>query len=478
MRLLYNHILYTLIILPVLFSCKKGVLANVSATSVNSANVYSNDVTTAAILTGIYTSIMSPNYVGDCPYINSSFYCSLSADELSLWGGIDNQGQIGFYTNTLTSATIPSTLWQSIYSLLYPINDAIVGISTSTSLDPQVAQQALGEAYFMRAFSYFYLINFYGNVPLVTTTNYKINESISRTSADSVWNQIISDLKVASFLLNTQYVDASLELTTNQRLRPTKWAACALLARCYLYRNQWQNCKNEADTVINNKSLFYLNGLDTVFTINSSEAIWQLQSVSQGWNSPDAQTFIIPSTGLSKIRPVYISPTLLNSFEPGDLRRTTWVDSVSIENNMYYFPSKYKNDTFNSATDEYETVLRLGETFLIRAEAEANLGDFNDANADVNAIRNRAGLDSIDLTNLTAIEKAILHERQVELFTEWGHRWFDLKRTNTLNTTMGPPGNEYQTKVSAGTWETYYALYPLPTSELLTNPFLVQNPGY
>ena len=125
-------------------------------------------------------------------------------------------------------------------------------------------------------------------------------------------------------------------------------------------------------------------------------------------------------------------------------------------------------------------VLRLAEQYLIRAEAEANLGDMVDATKDLNAVRARAGLGpSPTLTassSLQQADSAILHERQVELFTEWGHRWFDLIRTGTVNTVLGSPGNVCQAK--GGVWSSTSELFPIPESQILDDPNLGQNPGY
>jgi hypothetical protein len=121
-------------------------------------------------------------------------------------------------------------------------------------------------------------------------------------------------------------------------------------------------------------------------------------------------------------------------------------------------------------------VLRLAEQYLIRAEAEANQGDSTDAMNDLNKIRNRAGLANYSLLNNGPLLIAILHERQVELFTEWGNRWFDLIRTGAINAVLGSPGNVCQAK--GGVWVSTSELFPIPQSEILDDPNLHQNPGY
>ena len=109
------------------------------------------------------------------------------------------------------------------------------------------------------------------------------------------------------------------------------------------------------------------------------------------------------------------------------------------------------------------------DLYLIRAEASAELGNTTAALADLNIVRARAGLAASSATSQTDILTAIMHERQVELFTEWGNRWFDLKRTGTAGAILSAE--------KAG-WQANAALYPVPKAQLLFNNNLTQNPGY
>jgi hypothetical protein len=79
-------------------------------------------------------------------------------------------------------------------------------------------------------------------------------------------------------------------------------------------------------------------------------------------------------------------------------------------------------------------------------------------------------------SNIQQADSAILHERQVELFAEWGHRWFDLIRTGTVNSVMGSPGNVCAMK--RGVWNANDTLYPIPQSEIKNDVNLTQNLGY
>lgn len=131
---------------------------------------------------------------------------------------------------------------------------------------------------------------------------------------------------------------------------------------------------------------------------------------------------------------------------------------------------------FSGTVTEYTMVERLGEQYLIRAEAETHLNQLTNAANDINTIRSRAGLGGTAAATQIDLFTAILHERQVELFTEWGHRWFDLIRMGAVDTVMGPPGNV--TKFKQGAWVATDTLYPISQSELDLNPNLSQNAGY
>ena len=467
-----------LLLLNCISSCKKLVTVAAPITSVNSASVYTSDATAISVLTGMYTQMSQSITNGGLT--SSTFFPALSADEFVLYSGANNAIYTAYYTNNLSSTNVGADMWVPIYKMVFYCNSALEGLAGSSGLTPAIKQQLTGEAEFMRAFCYFYLVNLYGDVPLVLSTDYKSTATMAKAPQAQVDSQIVADLKNAQNNLSTSYLDGTLLNVTPQRVRPTKWAATALLARTYLYEADYADAETQATAIINNSGQYALTGLNSVFLMNSQEAIWQLQAINSGQNTPDAWLFIIPTTGLSSSHPVYLRSSLLNSFEPNDQRKVDWInvfiDQTVTPNNYYYYPYKYKSATLNAPITEYEMVLRLGEQYLIRAEAEAQLNDLTDAANDLNTIRTRANLPAISnsiAASQPALVAAILHERQVELFTEWGHRWFDLKRTGNIDAVMDTVAVQ-----KGGTWSSYKALYPIDASNLLDDPNLVQTPGY
>lgn len=455
-------------------SCNKLVEVMPPTTSINSGNVYGNDATAIAAITDVYAKISSGSLSGGS-ILSLNLLPGLSSDELTIYSGSTNNGIHNYYRNSLTSANLSSPdFWFVFYQTIYVTNAAIEELSKSSELTSSIKTQLIGEAKFIRAFCFFYLLNLYGDIPLILSTDYVINSKVKRVAKVEVYNQVISDLKDAKDLLSEQYMNATLLSTTSDRVRPTKWAAMALLARVYLYAGYFAEAESESSTIINNTATFSLTQLKNTFLKSSNEAIWQLQPVNAGWNTEDAKAFILPPSGPdSYIYSVYLSSQLINSIEAGDQRAIEWIRKIAIGGITYFYAYKYKSATYNNPLSEFEMVLRLGEQYLIRAEARVQQNKLNDAKDDLNKIRNRAGLDNTSVNDKTSILSEILRERRIELFTEWGHRWFDLKRTGLINQIM-----TVVTPVKGGQWDSNWQWYPISREELLNNPNLTQNSGY
>jgi hypothetical protein len=465
--------------------CKKLIEVDAPISSINSGNVYTSDATAIAAVTGIYVNLSKQFWTNYGAFTTLSLLPSLSADELTLYSGVTNQGLLDYYKNSLTNRE-NQDFWPGIYPFIYQANLAIESLQNNNRLTQAIQRQLLGEAKFIRALGYFYLVNLYGDVPLALSSDYKINSALPRTSKTLVYQQVIKDLVDAQATLNKSFPDATLLTTSQERVRPTYWAATALLSRTYLYygnltgdASNYANAETQATSIISNSGQFGLTSLDKTFlkaSLGNNEAIWQLQPVNAGQNTQDALTFVLPSSGPnSGLQPVYLSNNLLSAFESGDGRRISWIKNVTVAGTTYYYANKYKANLANQPVTEYETILRLSEQYLIRAEARIQLSE-NSAVNDINVIRNRAGLGNYSgPTDKTSLSSAIMHERQVELFTEWGNRWLDMKRTGTVDAVMGTGG---ACAAKGGTWNTNQQLYPVPFGELQVNPFLKQNPGY
>jgi starch-binding outer membrane protein, SusD/RagB family len=492
-RKLFKMSIISIIICHFVTSCTKLVEVDPPTTSTNADLVYANDQSAIGVLTSIYAK-MSENNIINGGIKSMPLFTGLYADEFVLNSGINDISTLGYYSNNLTSSTTGGAdFWTNIYPIIFTVNSALEGISSSNSLSAPVKKQLLGEAKFMRAFCYMYLVNLYGDVPLVTVTDYRVNSLLPRTPVAQVYNKIFMDLKEAEDQLSENYIDGTLVTTSTERTSPNKWVARALLARVYLYMKDYINAENYASLLINNKTLFDTVALDNVFLTTSKEAIWQLQSVgSFVTNTYEGLVFGLSEFGPNNSdNPVYLSPGFIDNFDKGDLRRTKWINSVEVEAITYYYPYKYKENKPFTPVSEYSMVFRLAEQYLIRAEARINQSKIPEGIADLNILRDRArGIAtaiipdplppiSISLSKhdaLLAVEK----ERQLELFTEWGHRWFDLKRTPGIINPSTSRADEVLSVKEGSSWQVTDTLFPIPQIEIDKNPSLKghQNAGY
>jgi tetratricopeptide (TPR) repeat protein len=426
--------------------------------------VYANDETAIAAMRGIYSEIMANNASGFAGGSSGiSLLTGLSSDEMM---AVSTDSD--FYTNSLsaTNNTVKGALWDPAYKYIYYCNSMIEGLNLSDALSIEIRNQLEGESRFLRAFCYFYLVNLFGDVPLVVSTDYRVTSKVSRSKEADVYQQILMDLQKAIDLLVDGY-----SFSNEQRIRPNRWAAIALLARTYLYMGDWDNAEAMSSQLMNS-SLYALEAEpDNVFQANSSEAILQFMPVVPGYNTWEGNRFIPVFLGNP---PTFaVNADLINAFETDDARFRDWLGNFTIGTDTYYYPFKYKVNA-SAVVTEYFMVLRLAEQYLIRAEARAQQGNLGEAILDLDVIRKRGGLLGIQETN-PAIGKdelliVIQRERQVEFFAEWGHRWFDLKRTGRVNQVMQAAKD--------GIWQPTDVLYPIPQTEMDRNTNLNQNSGY
>lgn len=439
-------------------SCKDIIEVDKPRTSLIRPAVFETDATAMSAMNALYASLSSQS--GDFSAI--TLLASLSADDLLIGSG---PIELQFYENDIKpiNSTVAAN-WQSYYNAIFRANSMIEGLQQSDHITSALKTQLIGEAKFFRAFYHFYLVNLFGDVPYITTTDYRVNGLVARMPEASVYEMIEADLLEAKSLLPQDYSHAQ-----GERVRVNKWAAASLLARAYLYREDWLHAEEQATTVINEISLYHLADLDEVFLKNSVETIFQVIPPGTQKYTSEGGIFNRPVHGSAN--PV-ITNELFNAFEVNDGRKVEWV-GIGTNPTTWYYPLKYKETVTDTlGPDEYSTVFRLAELFLIRAEARANQNMLigpGSAASDLDIIRIRAGLPATTAVTQQDLLTAIEQERRVELFTEWGHRWFDLKRTGRATAVLS--------LVKLG-WEDSDALYPIPFSELNLNPNMTQNPGY
>jgi hypothetical protein len=449
----------------VLTGCKKLISIGTPQDQLVTSSVFTDTVTAEAAVIGMYAKAANLNPGVDFSEATCLFD-GLSSDE----------GYFFPYTlydpftqNALTpSFFYPDLYWQSLYNTIYVANALISGDSAS-SLPPAYVARTVGEAKFIRSLIYFYLVNNFGPVPLVLTSNVQVATNLPRDSAGAVYAQITKDLTDAMAVL-----PADFSLYGGHPTRATSWAAEALLARVYLYTHNWAQAQTMASAVISNPGLFSIQpALTQVFLANSTEGIMQFEtSITTNWIASN-----MGSASYSPTPNFVLSDSLYAAFEPGDLRLTNWVGIKSYGGKNYPYPAKYTY-IFGSGAVQYDQVLRLAEQYLIRAEAETQQGDYTAAAADIDVVRTRAGLPNTTASDKASLLAALEQENRIEFFCEYGHRWMDLNRWPGVANPAVHRADEVYPVDKSTPWQPYDALWPIPLSEITANPNLTQNPGY
>jgi len=397
---------------------------------------------------GAYNSLQSLSYYGR----TYSIFSDLASDNLV---HPPNATAVE-YTEVDNNVILPENasvdgIWGAIYDGLNVANNVIAKIPGMDALNDEEKNKALGELYFLRALNHFNLMNYFGAIPLKVKPTVGLGDiNAPRESTDVVYDQIIADLTFAS-----TYLPAN----PNQKIRASKGAAHALLARVYLYKKDYNNAVIFATKVIDEGGYTLLSNYTDIFASDeSAESIFEIDFTPLDRNRIAEYNFPLTKNGRGEVAP---NPSLVSSYEAGDERLAATFGYSGTS------PYVIKYDDLSTGGDNF-IVLRLGEMFLIRAEAKAQLnGNPNEILSEINVITERSGSTTITTNNITELIGAIEKERRLEMAFE-GHRWFDLVRTGRALDLLPTVKNINQT------------LFPIPQSELITNnnPGMIQNPGY
>ncbi len=354
-------------------------------------------------------------------------------------------------------------LWGALYGIVYRSNFVLERLPELGGVPTQQRKSVLAEAHLLRGYAYFTLAFTYGDVPLVTTTNVEANRNVARQPREAILAQAEEDLLKALPDLPDKPVNAGFA---------GKNTAKAMLARYYLYIRNWINAEKYATEVINS-GLYTLDPdfLDVVGKDFAAESI--LEVAYTNTDDPGTNTYSLNNifVGRREVIPSNQAASALLSSESGARRRTLSFDPAQQRGSDNGFTvRKYgTNDEDNNNI----VIFRLGEMYLIRAEARARqnrVTGTDGAEADINVLRKRAQAPVVAGSNATSIFPVIEQERIYELAFE-GHRWYDLVRTERAQPIM---------LAFSPNWDSKYELWPVPLREIQNNPALRgnQNPGY
>lgn len=436
-------------------SCEKMIEVDMPDNQINTEQVFQDVQTANAALAGLYAGLWDNSPIsGD----QSGKLLGSYTDDLTSFAVTGTNGVYDVYINQqVDTNTAVYSYWASAYKHIYAANSIIYGVENSTIASTE-KYRIKGEVLLVRSIMYFYLQQIFGDIPFVTSTDYQINQTLSKTSSSEVLAKLENDLGQAINLLTDDYRNA-------ERIYPNRKVAQLMLAKVFMTENKYSEAENILRNIIQSPLYQFENDITKVFTKSGKHILWQLKPK----NSGDPTKEIILYYFANSLPNNYaVSPNLWSSFTGTDLRKTNWISPVTVNGNTWYRVDKYKNRTTN--TTEYSVIFRLEEVYLLLAESLVQQNKLQEALPYINATRQRAGL--MLLTNgLSKVQllDEILLERRKEFFAEMGHRFLDLKRLNSLQTLLPVKQN----------WKDFHGLWPIPQKELLMNQNLnPQNPGY
>ncbi len=431
------------------------------------------------------------------PYLACTDIISDDADKGST---VNDQPLMSDIDNFTLDATNPFVIpvYRGHYRAIARANLAIENIPL-IDMNTQLRDRLLGECKFLRAYSYFLMVNWFGDLVLVTKTLQSTEYyAQSRQPRKVIYDQIESDLIDAIAALPEKDGYASAD-----KGRATKAAARGILAKLYMLKKDWAAAETQCMEIINSNQYSLLNRYADNFLLigeNGAESIFETQAVAlptQQTIGPGASPFNMvqgvrgtPNLGWGFNRP---SDNLVSAYENGDPRREATIiyvgeilpdGSTQVQDNTEIINERYNQKAWVPSHPGLQDngpgnirVLRYSDILLLAAEAKNELSKSAEALPLLNQVRKRArGTSTIFLPDVTVTDQSMLREkiykeRRVELAMEQ-QRWFDLLRWGRAAEVMQAAG---KTNFTPGKHE----LLPIPQTEIdLTSGRITQNPLY
>lgn len=350
-------------------------------------------------------------------------YTTFRSDEMKMNSAISTSEDLNSYLdvwlwNDLTpSGTTVTPAWRTFYEVLFIANYVIESKNSIKDAGQDEINQMVGEAYMLRAYMHFILVNLYGEpytncdpatskaVPL--KLNSSVEETLYRNTVGDIYDAIISDMDQAEVLINKETWD------TGYTYRFNKLSVDALRSRVYLYMGDWSNSLHYSEAVLSRKNtLVEMSGNVLPNYYLSEEAIVSLEQ-------------ILTSSYKNAGR---VADALYRSYGTGDLRKSKFYKAVTASNVQ----------VTKGGDNSFRCTFRVGEMYLNAAEASLMTGDSGMEKAknlllqlmktryNQSAYTNKE--TAVNAMNSAELLEEIYAERFRELAFE-GHRWFDLRRT-------------------------------------------------
>ncbi len=388
----------------------------------------------------------------------------MTSDLLIHNGTFNQYRELGNKEITSSNASA-ATLWGAVYGTVYVANFIVERLPEIVGVPQDQRENVLATARFWRGYAYFVAVTTYGDVPLVVSTDIEVNRNIPRTPVADMLNFILEDYQFALANFNEEPVNSGFVGTR---------AVEAALARYYLYVGNWSEAERYASALIDSEEYELVDDYsELVLEDFTDEAILEFGYSIADDPGTDANfglndLFI----GRREIIPSNQTIFALNTEQSGDRWQSIRFD---IEN-LVGDDNGWSVAKYGTADEDNNNIVvfRLGEMYLIRAEARARQNKLvgeGSAEEDVNILRTRANAPT--LSGITTQQQMLLtieNESLYELAYE-GHRWYQLVRTDRASTVM---------RAYTPNWKDAYEKWPVPLREIQNNPALAgqQNPGY
>jgi hypothetical protein len=485
-------------------SCSEDFLNQTDPTKVGVDVFYKNEAQVKQALSGVYGQLQN---LTNTAYLFGEFQTDNTTIDLNPSDRGGAGGWEAFEYGTVNSGNGEiANLWNGYYAALYNLNLTLEKMVDAT-IEPAPRQEIEGQLKFLRGYLYFNLVQYFGDVVIVTSTLATPDPAFDlvRSPQAEVWAQIEKDLKEAAAALPAKYANAA------DKGRATKGAALSLLGKSYLTQKKYADAVTtlkEVTTLGYALNANYADNFDPApAKKNGIESIFEIQY--QGDNDlgewSNFQYVFAPRVSKGAVTGYPAgsnggrnAPTndIMEAYEKGDLRKDISLKpNFTLDGKVYPVPyvSKFNYaHTIVNRTNTNWPVLRYADVLLMLAEAINEVSGPTAEAADyVNQVRKRAGLAALPALDKAAFRIAVLKERRLELAFE-NHRFFDLKRTMTpaqWAAFMNAHGAKERAKptidrgnVPFNSTDYVYTeneyLLPIPAPQILINAKLTQNPGY
>ncbi len=493
-------------------ACSDDTLTDLPEDSVALEDFYQDAADFELATVGMYVPLHNIYGNGSADY-GAWMMGEMRSDNTCFMYNTANRGFLGLeyvelFTDVSTGGAV-ATKYENNYIIIQRANQILKYIE-SAGLDEEDYNNYKGQALFLRAFCYFDLVQYFGEVPIVTTPATTYEDCFTaQSSVEDAYTQIISDAITAAELLPT-FSEQSAGFAADG-------AAYTLLGNVYLVLEEWDNAITALEKVSGYSLMSDYASIFDPSNKNNAELIFSVQYTFDEENTDQASHFaynFLPRMSdmsgidgfLSTCQNLYggwntPTPDLVAEFDTSDLRFKASIGFYSgssygwggqAYDSIPYIKKYVHGSELNSYADEDFPIYRYAEVLLMLAEAYNEKGvpatalDYlNQVHADA-----RTGLASLSLSTANEIKEAIVKERRIELAFE-NKRWTDLVRWGTAVEVMSAHGEKikanpqdyyypenYEPTSGSYNVEDFRTLFPIPNDEILVNPSLVQNDGY